>query len=120
WGQYDQIGALLLILACLLVFHKKFIFSALVFTFAFQLKPTVILFAPFFILYFLYQKPSFKDLLISAGSGLIVNLLIVLPFTNHIGSETLTIYANGFLARRNTTLVNHAFNFWAIFFPFAQ
>lgn len=77
WGQSDQISALFLILAFVLVVRKQVIFPFLLIALAANLKPTALLFVPLFLYLNYLQKPP--------------KLFIILGFLVALGSYLLSL-----------------------------
>lgn len=119
WGQYDQVSSVLVLLTFLLLYKKYFMFSAVLFLFSGQIKPTTIMFIPLYIFYFLYQRPTVINMISSLIGVFGTFWLITKPFTdiNPFIYTMEEIYPLVFNPDRYG-LVNHAFNFWQLLAPF--
>lgn len=119
WGQYDQLSGLLLVASFLLLYKRSFVFSTLLLFMSIQVKPTIILFMPFYIYYFLSLKPSIKSFFLSILVSGLAFILVTIPFTdkNPFIYTYQIIYPKVFNHDR-FGLATHSFNFWQMLAPF--
>jgi hypothetical protein len=82
WGQYDQVSFLFLLASFLLLYKKQFLLSPLALSFSLGLKPTSLIFLPFYL--FLYLKIKQKPLQFVLGIllALLLQYLTVKVFTD--------------------------------------
>ncbi len=118
WGQYDQLGTVLVLISFLLLYKKYFVISTALLFLSIQAKPTTIFFSLFYTYYFFYQKPSIKSVLYSILLVIFIFVIVVTPFTdkNPFLYSYQTILPKVFNNDRYG-LVNHAFNFWQMLAP---
>ncbi len=117
WGQYDQVATLLLIGSFFLLSKRYFLFSAIFSFLAIQIKPTSGFFLPFYVFYFLRQKPNLRNIITSSLGIGAVFWLTTMPFsTRNTFEYTFHVILSRVLNDR-WLLANHAFNFWAFLIP---
>lgn len=116
WGQYDQLSFLLLLIAFLLIFKRWFVLAPAVLVLSLSLKPTSIIYLPFFVFIYFRFRPKFSEVFFS-----IVLCLYILFTTARVFTErnpfyfymndllTKVLYKSGFRVSTNS------FNFWHIF-----
>lgn len=117
WGQIEALPIFFVLVSFyLLLYSKHYIWSAIMMTLAFLTKQTAAVFAPLYILLFLYQNKlvkSIKAFLIS----LVVFVLIFLPFnknSNIFIYPFITYWNKIMTAFGSEYLTAHAFNFWGL------
>ncbi len=109
WGQSDAILSFLVTLSVVFVLENKWYWAVTIFAFSILLKPTAVLFVPFFILLFI-KDFSFKKIILSVGLLATILLLFTLPF-EHFNIIHLFLQANDKYQYASL----HAFNIHAIF-----
>lgn len=119
WGQYDQLVALLVLLAFLCLNRKLFILSAVLLFSAGQIKATAGYFIPLYVIYFFLQRPSLLSITLSLLSFLGIFWLVTIPFTDKepIYYMTKIILPRMFLFEDRFYIANHVLNFWQFLYP---
>ncbi len=115
WGQYDQISFLFLLLSFLSL-KKNWIVSLLLLFISLNLKPTGLLFLPFFV-YLTYKvKPFLKHILAGLFLAIFSWFILVSTFTPSpvLNYSYHTIYPKIFL-KSEPRLTTNSLNFWHIF-----
>lgn len=79
WGQIDSILTLFIALTAYNIMNNKLQLSTVAYVFAVLLKPQAFIFAPILIFAYIKSK-SIKKVAISLGWGILVFVLVVLPF----------------------------------------
>lgn len=79
WGQIDQFGLMLFLIAVLLLLYEKYSIASAVFIISTMMKFQNILFIPLFYIY-IYKKASFNQLYRSLAAGLAAFVIIAFPF----------------------------------------
>lgn len=117
WGQIEALPLFFILLSFyFLTCSQRFFWSALFFTVAVLSKQTTVVFAPIFVLYFLFKyglANSLKSLSLSA----VVFWLTFLPFhkSDNVLFYPFTTYWNKIqTASVSDFVTDHAFNFWAL------
>ena len=118
WGQFDQLGSLLVLISFLLLFRRQFTFSSLFLLIAGEIKPTAAFLVPLYVFYFLYQKPRFKDILFSFIANVILFFITTTPFTekNPFVYVYTDIYPKVVFGSRLVVGTN-VFNVWQFIYP---
>lgn len=112
WGQVDQFGLMLFLMAIYLLLKERPILAAIIFTISFLMKFQNIIFIPLFYL-FIYKKYSFNEVIKSLKYSLLVFVIVCLPFI--LTRESATILR---LLTQNSDWFPYyslnAFNLWWI------
>ncbi len=114
WGQTDQLGFITLIASFLLLFTRFTILAPIVFSISAGLKPTSLIFTPFFLWLSFRQQNKIRPLLLGCGASLMLYFGIV-----RIYSDRNFFLFNYFLSKQLFvkgefwTWVN-TFNFWRL------
>lgn len=114
WGQTDQVSFVPLLLSFLAIATGQVVFAPILFLISLAIKPTVLIFAPFFIwLYFIY-RPKLYEILMGGVFVVAAVLILVTSFTDKnvlvFGEE---LFEKVFLKSEFRVSTN-AFNFWHI------
>lgn len=111
WGQIDSIPILFVLLSIyFLIYTKRDIISAIMFTLALLIKPTALIFLPVYIIVFI-KKFGIKKSIFNLFIVNIIFCLFFLPFT----LSPYKTYLNKILAAQSLPFVtNGAFNFWVL------
>lgn len=119
WGQYDQLATLLLVISFLLLYKRFFALSSVLFILSVEAKPTGLILLPFFVIYFLYQKPHLTSVFWSLVLSMISVFILSYPFAdkNSFLYTYEVIYSKVFFAGRSGALATHTFNFWQLIAP---
>ncbi len=117
WGQIDVIPLLLAVGAVLLLIRKKLpVITSLLFTASLLVKPTTLVFLPFFAYFFFAQfrlRKTIISLLVSAAF-FFISFIPFVPL-NTLVTDSLRLYSVNILAAQSLKHVtNGAFNIWAI------
>ncbi len=129
WGQNDIYSSAFILISFLLIFYKKIIFlSPLIFTLGILAKPTGLIIAPFYCIYYL-SNFDFKKLSIALVSifKILVSLILSLSFfvysfsffvSNNLIKEIIWIITNRISnSSKGISLASvSAFNFYSLFF----
>jgi Gpi18-like mannosyltransferase len=117
WGQTDSVISYLSIIAFILLFNKKFIISALIFSIGLLFKPNWVVFIPLYLIIFFINHPKFKTLIFSAISVLILLLIVSYPFSDHPVSFYLWLLKERIIPTIGASKVASvsAFNFYTTF-----
>jgi Gpi18-like mannosyltransferase len=113
WGQFDAIYTFFLIVSLILALKNKPQFSAVVFAVALLTKPQGIALLPL-IIYLIYRKSGWKNLLTSAAAFVGTVFLVILPFEWSNPVTFLSRIYFGAYDWYHFTSVN-AFNVWGMF-----
>lgn len=115
WGQYDQIGFFLLLLAILFCVKRYFVLAPALLVLSISLKPTSLIFGPLFIFIYLRYKPKLIEVVLAFILCVYILFTTARVFTDkeifHFYTHDLVtkvIYKSGFRVSTN------AFNFWHI------
>lgn len=115
WGQYDQFSCLFLLLAFLLLRKKDFLFSPTLFLISIELKPTALIFVPFFLYLYFKQRPPVGKILFGFFAALALFILSCLIFTNENLVQFLNDLKRIIFLKSEMRISTNAFNFWRIF-----
>ncbi len=117
WGQIDAIPLFFTLVSLyLLLYSKRSLMSGIFLTLGLLVKPTVLIFLPVYVVFFL-KKNSFSDFLKICLFCVIIFWLFFIPFfkSGNIFTFPFTTYVNGILATQSLPYVtNGAFNFWVL------
>jgi Gpi18-like mannosyltransferase len=117
WGQIDSLPIFFVLWsAYLLLYSKKDIISALLFTVAILIKPTALVFLPVYAVLFIKKFGVRRSLL----NLIVANIFFIISFIPFMKDKNILtypyeLYTKGILAAQSLPFVtNGAFNFWAI------
>lgn len=123
WGQIDIIPIFLVLWSFyMLIYSKKYFISGILFMLSLLVKPTSLVFLPFYFIFFIYKygwSNFIKTLLVS-------NILFLFSFAPFLKnpvdlSSSYKIYFEKIISAQSLSFVsNNAFNFWAIITQFGQ
>lgn len=115
WGQYDQLSYLFLLISFLLIFKRWLVLAPAVFVISAGLKPTSIIYLPFFIFIYLRFKPKVWEVIFGFVLSMFVLFTTARIFTDrnifyfyYYDLVSKVIYKSGFRVSTNS------FNFWHI------
>ena len=113
WGQFDAIYAFFLVLSLMFALKSKPKFAAVFFAVALLTKPQAIPLAPLLI-YLIYRKNGFRNLLVSLGVFTATVFAVILPFE---WSDPFTFLKDTYFSSLGGYQYNsvNAFNFWGLF-----
>jgi len=81
WGQIDSFFMLFILVAIMLLMHKKVPLATAVFAVALLIKPQALMFGPLLLFVFIQLRRDFKTIILSVLSGLLTLIVVPLPFT---------------------------------------
>ena len=121
WGQSDQLSFIFLLFSVIALYSNKYTLSSPVFfALAANLKPNCLLILPLYLFSWYQQKAGIKNLIIGSLTAILFTFWTLSWFT----SQNIFSFAiNDLIPKINTSggLINfNAFNFWYIFYPYAQ
>lgn len=115
WGQYDQLSFLFLLLTFLAVLNKRFILAPLLLIFSLEFKPTSLIFLPIFLWFYFRQKPNWRNIIISAGTSILLIFISAQVFTSN---NAIFFIQNELIPKMffksEFRVSTNAFNFWRI------
>jgi Gpi18-like mannosyltransferase len=116
WGQYDQVGFLLLLLSFYLLSKRKLVLSPLLFSLSMAMKPTSLIFVPFYLFLYYKNSPKLKECLLGLMFVALVQFLSIKAFTN----EYVIAYIQETLIpiifyKSEMRISTNSFNFWHVF-----
>lgn len=115
WGQYDQVGFLLLLVAFLCLYKRWFVIAVITLFVSIGIKPTSLIFIPLFVWVYFVQKPKFVSVVLSCLALVIVVVLTTVPFTEkNLLQFVLFDLVSKIFYKSEFRLVNNAFNFWYV------
>lgn len=115
WGQYDQVSFLFLLISLLELQRKNFVVSSLSLSLSLNLKPTSLIFIPFYLWIYSFAKPSIKSVIFSTVISFGVFLASLAPFTHqNLVSYTFNELYNKIFNKSEYRIASDAFNFWKI------
>lgn len=82
WGQYDQLSFLFLLLALLSLTSRKLILATALFFISISIKPTSLIFSPFFLWVYFVKKPKITEIFLSIIFIIVAFIITTTPFTN--------------------------------------
>jgi len=119
WGSGDSIVNLLALLSIYFLWQRKYLFFSLLYIFSVLYKPSLLIWAPIFLIIAIKNKISFKDIALTIMFSLILIYLICVPFSpSEINpliwfTQTMSVkILPGFMPH----LTANAMNFWAFFY----
>ncbi|KXK11414.1 MAG: hypothetical protein UZ22_OP11002000351 [Microgenomates bacterium OLB23] len=119
WGQIDVIPIVFVLLAVYyLLYSRRYIFSALLYTMALLVKPTPIVYIPIFSYYFVRKF----GLVNTVKAGIASNIFFIAAFLPLLDKATTlatpyNLYLSSILNAQSLSFVtNSAFNIWSITF----
>lgn len=83
WGQVDSFFTMFVLIAVIILVNGKVPLATSLFAVAVLLKPQALMFGPLLLFVFIRIRKDYKTILISMVSGLLVLLIVPLPFTIH-------------------------------------
>lgn len=81
WGQVDSFFTMFVLIAVMTLVRGKVPLATALFAVAVLLKPQALMFGPLLLFVFIRIRKDYKTILISVASGLLVLLIVPLPFT---------------------------------------
>jgi dolichyl-phosphate-mannose-protein mannosyltransferase len=83
WGQVDSFFTMFVLIAVITLVRGKVPLATALFAIAVLLKPQALMFGPLLLFVFIRIRKDYKTILISIVSGLLVLIIVPLPFTIH-------------------------------------
>ncbi|QGQ95357.1 phospholipid carrier-dependent glycosyltransferase [Paenibacillus psychroresistens] len=83
WGQVDSFFTMFVLIAVIMLVRGKVPLSTALFAVAVLLKPQALMFGPLLLFVFIRIRKDYKTILISVVTGLLVLIIVPLPFTIH-------------------------------------
>lgn len=80
WGQIESVLVLLFLYSAVKLYDKKYTAAVIIYVFAVSIKPQALIAAPLYI-FALLQTRSIKQILLSAISGAVLFIAIIMPFS---------------------------------------
>lgn len=115
WGQFDQLGFLLLLIS-FLTLKKNLVLAPIIFFLSINIKPTGIIFIPLFIWLYLLLKPKLTEIIFAIAFSMGLFLYTTALFTDkNIFAFITNDLSRIVLFKTEFRVTAHAFNFWHVF-----
>jgi dolichyl-phosphate-mannose-protein mannosyltransferase len=117
WGQTESLFGLPLLASFYGLYKKKYVLASLLFLLSFLIKPTILLVAPLFLIWWLRNSDE-KSIVEGMVLAAILLYLVHIPFHPQATFDWILWFYQHGTREILGYLTANAFNFWALFFGF--